>query len=479
MNAQSRLLDIFRRGALLSGGAVAGTLAFPPVEIPALAWLMPLCWLFALDGLSARARFGAGLAAGFLFYVLGARWIMQIFGAFALVLMVIPSLYMALWAAGTKLGDGMAPLGRMALAGALWVCGEYFRAEVMPPNFAWLALGFTQTGGFGAALAPAVGVYGIAFAMVFWAGAMRWLSGEHSTAARAGLVALCLVPAVSFLPGPDPEAAALARVDLVQLANEYEPEDVPAATEPPDLVVWPEYTFFRDPTTNDGAPFMERLRADAATSRHGILFGALDFRSSDLSAKGAFYNTIFMLGPEGNIRGRAIKNRPIPFLRDGTPAPSISVLGVPGMRSVRGDGPLRLGVGVCYDASFQRFARRMAAEGADVLVFPSYNASAWGAIQHRQFHRIFQMRAMENGLPLVVAASSGPTVAVTPWGRSTEPPPFHQTARVSATLRAPSPRRTVFTVWGWLVGPGSLVVVAGLLAVRAAETMRERKAAEA
>ena len=88
---------------------------------------------------------------------------------------------------------------------------------------------------------------------------------------------------------------------------------------------------------------------------------------------------------------------------------------------------------------------------------------AWGALQHRQHQRMFQMRAAETRLPVLTAAVSGPTFAAAPGGAVLKELPFHKTGTLLVSF-APSNRSTLFTLGGWLMGPLCTFAVCAALA---------------
>ena len=87
----------------------------------------------------------------------------------------------------------------------------------------------------------------------------------------------------------------------------------------------------------------------------------------------------------------------------------------------RGDGRVpviptsdgRIAAAICFDADFPEFIRQAAQGAADVLLVPSND---WKAVKDIHF-QMTAFRAIENGLPLVRAASSGLSGAFDQWGR--------------------------------------------------------------
>jgi len=483
-------------------GALLYSAAFPPLEWASLAWLAPLCFLKAVEGEKASARFRFLFGAGYLVAALGVFWLWSLFRFATLFLWAIFAFYFGLW--GLLAGDGAAPSRwvRVLRPAMAWCGVEYFRGELAPLCFSWLSLGYSQQNAIGSTLAPWIGVYGISFLMVLWATGLwevlhRLGSSGRARAARIVLagVPVLVFPFLAVIPirqwnGPPVGTAALQQ--FVQgdepgvetgakgkegiehrfdgdgdfdtdTDSDSEPGfDTGAGHEiesPVDLLVWPEYSFYQDPMDRNGGWVFDTVRQSAAPTKWGMVFGAIDIPQGQ-NRQEAFYNTAWFLSPDGELLGGAIKNQPIQLINDGLPAADVTVIPIDGTRSPRRPGEqLRLGVGICYDGSYQRFARRMALENADILIFPTFNAAAWGAVQHRQHQRMFQTRAMETGLPVLTAAYSGPTFAATPNGGVAASLPFGERERIRVDIPAPKSRITPMVVAGWWIGPICLLSI--------------------
>jgi apolipoprotein N-acyltransferase len=351
---------------------------------------------------------------------------------------------------------------------------EYFRAEQAPMRFSWLSLGYSQQNALGWALSPLIGVYGIGFLLAAWAAAFAalWPGRRGSPKTRFGLWTLALMPALSLVPRPAWKGETLGTAWLQQSRDQdMAPKAPDAEGIAADLVVWPEYSLFDSPFTPGTSWFLEEAKKAAAKSRRGLLFGAEDFPEGGPKARNDFFNTAFLLDPAGQVAGKAVKNQPVQLIMDGHPAQDVAVMDLPG------EGPpLRLGAGVCYDGSYQNFSRKMALRGADILCFPTFNKADWGPVQHRQHQRMFQSRAMEHRLPVLVAANSGPTFAAWPGGEVAAEIPGGTSEGLLAPIgRSPGGAPTLFARGGWLIGPG----LQGLFALGLGFAWREARRAPA
>ena len=116
---------------------------------------------------------------------------------------------------------------------------------------------------------------------------------------------------------------------------------------------------------------------------------------------------------------------------------------------------------ICYDGSFPEFIRQAANGAADLLILP---VNDWKAIRiaHFQMHAF---RAIETGIPIVRAASSGISGAFDPWGRVVGLSDFFAPGDRSLTVQLPV--GSVQTVYGRIGDAFAWLCVAVLAAALA------------
>lgn len=247
------------------------------------------------------------------------------------------------------------------------------------------------------------------------------------------------------------------RVRLVQ-ANSEDDENhfglsVAPAAAPPDIIVWPEYSFVSDPRRS--THLWKRLADLARERRCYLLFGAED--QFDAGSPNGFRNTAYLLNRDGALVGTHVKNHTVHFFRDGVPGTQA--------RALQTDLG-RIGVAICFDMDYPDVARRLTEDGAELFLVPNMDPEEWGPIQRAQHRAMFRMRAIECGRELARADVAAGTSAVNRFGGEIGRVPSSAPAVLDVTLRR-SRELTPFARGGWRFGPlcfvGTLAALAGRL----------------
>ena len=180
---------------------------------------------------------------------------------------------------------------------------------------------------------------------------------------------------------------------------------------------------------------------------------------------GAWRNAAILAAGDGRTRTVAEKLHPVPVYErapEGAAARALARVGLWSGRFERGaagepvalaraGGPaVPIGVLVCIDASYVAPARELRRDGARLLVAIANEAGA-GAWSARMHARVTRLRAIENRVPVVRVANTGPTVWLDAYGR------------VAAELAPDAPAAAAHTVA--LAGPPPLAVRLGDLPV--------------
>jgi apolipoprotein N-acyltransferase len=397
---------------LISGAAVAAFQLAYTFNQTGFLIVGFLAGLFAISRLgSVRLAFYFGLATGLGAYGPQLAFFWNIFGPAAIALWVILAFWVALFVAlSCACRRRLGPFWAAALAPFLWTGLEYFRCELYPLRFSWLNVGYAFAESPQLFTLSGMGIYGIGFALTALIGLVALLPCRQKLWLGSALGAVLGI--LTNLPSQPSRAAApgTRTVQVTGLQMEFPAElEVPLALSESlrrnpgtDLFVLSEYTF-------DG-PLPPRTRRWCADHGRYLVAGGKEPAGSD-----QFYNTAYVVGPDGAIVLQQAKSVPIQFFKDGLPAPEQRLW----------DSPWgRIGLAICYDLSYTRVMDRLVAPGAQGLIVPTMDLAEWGRHEHDLHARIGPVRAAEYGLPLLRVASSGISQLVNARGRVLARAPF-------------------------------------------------------
>ncbi|MGW0118607.1 apolipoprotein N-acyltransferase [Streptomyces sp. NPDC003327] len=264
----------------------------------------------------------------------------------------------------------------------------------------------------------AVGVAGLA-ACALVVGTAAWGVGAPRV---TGTVRVALVQPGVF-GGPEGPERRLARAEELTRT---------LAGQRLDLVVWGESGVGADPA---GRPELSNRLTALARQVGAPLLVNVDARRSD---RPGIFKSAVLFGPDGPTGERYDKMRLVPF---GEYVPARSVLGwatsvgkaaqedrrrgtspvVMTLPAAGGASGLRIGPLICFESAFPDMGRRLAGDGAGLLVVQSATSTfqdSWAPAQHAS---LAALRAAETGRPVVHATLTGTSAAYAPDGRRIGP----------------------------------------------------------
>lgn len=391
----------------------------------ATTWLAPLIFgyllgLFELSRrLSPRAAFYTGVAIGIGVFAPQLYFLVTIFHAAAIPLWLVLSLWIGLFLLVASYFHRHFPIAITTIAiPLLWLGFEFFRSELYFLRFSWLNVGFTFSQTAFASSQGWLGVYGIGFILMLLIGLtsvfeaklrLRWL-----TLSALVIAIITVLPQGKSKLSPVPSLQP--RLAGVQLEFPSEPEvrialaDLIRRHPDFDIAVLSEYTF-------DG-PVPKRVTDWCRQHQKYLVVGG-----KEPLPDGTFYNTAFVIGPDGSTVFQQAKSVPIQFFNDGRPAP----------RRRLWESPWgKIGLCVCYDLSYRNVIDDLVRQGAQAIIVPTMDVTEWGRHQHDLHSSVAPMRAAELGVPIFRVCSSGISQAVDCRGR------------VVATAPFPGPGHTLF-----------------------------------
>lgn len=423
--------------ATLAGGTLS--FAFPEPDLWFLSWvaLAPLLW--TLQGAGLRRGAGLGYVFGLAYFGLLLHWV-SIIGYLGYIVLVLlqagfTGAFGAVWGWASTRGRGA--VFRVVAPAMLWVTfAEYLRSVFPLRGFPWGQLAQSQhsvewflgSAGIGGSWLTAFVLLGINGVLVLAA------TERRARPKIVGVVAAALVvTAIAAWPEPetsrDPLRVAILQGNIPRYMEPSYSKDriiidnhVRLTRELPegvDLVVWPESSVGVDPSIDLEAG---SLVADAARSA-----GVPMIVGGNMEADDDKYQVMaYLYSPEGEIVDRYQKTHLVPFgeyvpardLLDFIPAlEQVPRDAVPGDRITlfEIDG-VKVATAISFEGDFGSLVRDRIKAGGRVLIVDT-NTSTWGESWASAQHlAMSQLRAAENGVPVVHAALTGISAFIEPDG---------------------------------------------------------------
>lgn len=489
-----RILLAAASGALL-------TLAFPDADQGWLAWVALVPLMFARQAASPAASAGLGFITGLVAAFGLYHWVLGV-GAFrfhhGLALGAYLSLYPAAWCAGLAYLE-RARLPMLATAPALWIVLDYMRAHAGFLAVSWTTLAQSQHENLPILqMASVAGEYGVTFLVL-----MGNVAVFHLLRHQALTSALAVVFAVGIIYGAGAvalgvrESGSALTIAVVQpsiLISERRTAAgraaslrrlerlTRAATPEADLIVWPE-TALREPM-ND-ARVRSRVTRLIDSVDTPVLFGASEvFKLTSstpdgLTIRNEIYNSAYLGWPGRALSEPYRKMRLLPFgeytpLRGRVTWPQWLVPEIleltPGtkQRLFHLQSGVPLAVLICWENLFADLSRQAVRDGARLLVQITNNNWFGRSAQPRQHNLASVLRAVETGVPVVIASNSGPSAVIDARGRViAELPTLFESGVVSAEVTLAG-RETLYSRLGdvFVALAALLLVGAGLSGAR-------------
>lgn len=468
--------------------------AFEPVGI----WpLLPVAFGVLCELLDRIRKFGIALLIGWAFglgqFVVGLNWIATAFTYQAAmpawlgwVAVVLLALYLAIYPAiATGLAWRFGRDNRMALllvlAGA-WAITEWLRGTMFT-GFPWNPAAAVLVPTPLLLLAPLLGTYALSGLVVLLGGAVwleyyrRWLP----LVAIFGATGVMLILPSSAVPS-DPLTVRNVRIVQPNIGQQdkWRPgfdEEAgrrlaalsggPAADA--RLLLWPEAAItdpVEDARTDEHQALAQYQRTRAAAllgSSDVLLTGGIALGAHDGIHVDGAANSVYALGPGGRILGRYDKAHLVPFGEYLPMRPVLSAIGLsrlaPGdIDFTPGPGPRTIDLGLqwgkvgfqlCYEIIFS--GQVVDERNRPAFIFnPSNDAwfGRWGPPQHLAQA---QLRAAEEGLPVLRATPTGISAVVDGRGHIVKSLPWRTAGVIDAVIPPPANSPTPFARLGNII----------------------------
>ena len=447
-------------GSVASGLAIG--LAFSSGAWGWVAWLALVPLLLVIRQSSMAVALACGFLSGLVAAWATFSWLAEV-PAFGLpqfvVLGAYVALYSAVWAAG------VAVLARRAwplvlTAPALWVALDFVRGHAGFLALPIGTLGQSQHANTAVLQVAALGGEGavtflvvmVNVALALWLQQRAWRSalaagGVLGIAQAGGSIMLATAPeasavavaAVQPVIGIEERQSAAGREAIWQRLVDLTRA---AATSHPALIVWPE-TAVGDPRHD--ARLAARLGVLADELRIPLIVGSSETEKFTAAGPDGTlavrerdqYNAAYLVAAGASLGEPYRKRRLMPFGeytplkhsvawprwlvpaivegQAGETARGFEVLPRPSAAHAR--PALRVGVLICWENLFADLSRDAVRDGANVLVQLTNDAWFGRTRAATQHNAASVLRAVENGVPLVLASNAGPSLVIDAQGR--------------------------------------------------------------
>ena len=332
----------------------------------------------------------------------------------------------------------------------LWICLDLLRGWFLT-GFPWLYLGYGGLGTFIDGYAPILGVHGVTLALL--ASALLAFGMQVKLYLRVALLGLLwlLGYGLSTVSWTQASQKDPITVTLLQANISLETKWLPPTLAPTlqyyfkqsylhldsDLIVWPETAIAT--YWDHIAPAFQPLRELAKEENTQIISGTVIRESADTSA--SYYNGLIAFGAED---GQYYKQRLVPF-GEYVPLESwlrgainffnlpMSAFKLPLDEQGLLTQNIAIAGNICYEIAYPQLVAQQAAQ-AQIILTVSNDTWFDRSLAPWQHLQMAQMRAFENGKPVVRATNSGVTALISATGDVTHMAPLYQQAQLTGEV---------------------------------------------
>ena len=469
------------------------TVSFPKLNMGLFAWISLVPLFFAIKDKRPFESFWLGIICGLTHFGGILYWIPSTiitYGNLPAIIgypvYIVLVFYLSLFVAGFTffLAILKKRIGLSLVTGApfLWVSFEYLRSLLFS-GFPWEILGYSQfLHPLIIQIADITGVFGISFLIVLVNSAISTLLFFNEKKSINSLIKETLVTLIILLAtigygywklkesNLSSGKERMIRVGVVQgnidqklkwdplfqkeTMDIYRQLSFEAARERLDIIVWPEAA----------VPFYfqshEKYRLDilniSKQTKSHLLFGspARDYREG----RADYFNSAYLIGPRGKIRGRYDKVHLVPF-GEYVPLKNLFIFADKMVESIGdfspGDSirPLeasfgKIGVLICFEGIFPDISRGLVKRGADCLI--NITNDAWFGKSSAPYQHLSMaaFRAVENRVFIVRSANTGVSAFINTAGKIVAKTDIFSQEVITGRIALTKKRMTFYTVYG-------------------------------
>jgi len=467
--------------ALLAGAALP--FAFAPFHLYWLAYLSPAillaCWLET----TPRQAAGLGFLYGIGQFGVGVSWVfisIHEFGNTNIILAGLITTIMIAWLALFPMLQGYifrklfsaSLLNLLFVFPALWALAEWLRSWLLS-GFPWLLLGFSQTQGPLAPLAPILGAYGVSFMCCVLAASLIVALFRLRKKPQVSILILLFALSISAVSvsfrhhhwtqtSGKPINVALIQGNIAQqdvwtaayfakIIKTYLSLTTPVWKK--SLIIWPESAI--PAPESDVMEIVDGLANKAKENKSTLIFGI-----PIMNVEGTAYHNAMV--SVGQYKNRYEKRHLVPF---GEYLPFASLLrglinffNIPMSNMVPGQwqqapfriGPQQIAAFICYEIAYPNIVRSELPQ-ANFLVTISNDAWFGHSLALSQHLQIAQFRSLQTGRWQAMVGNNGMTALIDAFGQIVKQLPPYQALSMTGKIQAMT-GSTPWVKWGnlWL-----------------------------
>lgn len=461
MGVKIGLKDLFLAGL----SAILLILSFPEFDLGILSWVGLVPLLVAIEGKGLKEAFLLCHVTGILFFTGIIYWIWYV-SAYNLIdytlsgVIYLP-LYISLWGLGLSWIRKWTGLSAALCAPPIWVTLEYVRSHTGFLSFPWMLLGYSQYLHTSLIQVTSLtGVYGVSFLIVLMNAAIAEAAlfyrgrffgkivpmSQFKISSFMPLIAAGLLVVAAFIQGSFVLANGIKgdqiKIGIVQgnipqdqkwnIAyrqanfNRYASLSRKVAQQSPDLIIWPETSVPGDVQFDQS--LQRKLAQVAFDTKSYLLVGSSEHaKFGDSEFLGKYYNSMFLISPEGRLEGQYKKRVLVPFgeyapLKDFVKWPKGLIAGVGNYLSgdrynVFSVDGATFGAVICWETIFPDLFREFVKRGAGFMVIATNEAWFGATAAPYQLLAMTTFRAAENRVAVARSANTGISAFIDPFGR--------------------------------------------------------------
>lgn len=468
-------------------GAIS-TLAFAPFNLWPIAILTLTGLIVLIAGKKIRQAALVAFYWGFGFFATGISWVYVSIASFGglptianLIIISLLIAYLALYPTlfaflSAKLSPNLSKFNYFCTIPCLFTLTEWLRGYLFT-GFPWLWLGYSQTDGPLACLAPIIGSLGISFILALLSSscAYSWLNWRKN---RAKPILLALLLGTIFIvttlvkninwvtPSNKETSIALVQANVAQ-AEKWKSKNFWSILDKyleltsnlkADLIIWPETAI---PAKEQQVQYiLKDLDNALQVSKQSLITGLIDYNNKN------YYNQIISIGfNENNNKYNYPAARKytkqhllpfgeyLPFKKFFSALSPFFEQAIANFSSRKNKttnlkaANLNLATAICYEIIFSSELRAQILPTTDAILTVSNDTwfgNSLGPIQHMQIAR---MRALEFARPVIRATNNGISAIVAANGKITAQLPQFKLAVLTAKI-TPTHGLTPFSKWG-------------------------------